>query len=105
FTGDADEKEALRRKLARIRAQLLGPSWAPLVELLVARVAICWLDAWYSDLLALADEGGGTPDYYAMRQSRAHRRLLSSRRTLAVCRRLAVTTVRATVAMVTPNIK
>jgi hypothetical protein len=44
-------QEALRRKLELLRAELAGPTPMPLERLLVERVAACWLQLHYAEML------------------------------------------------------
>jgi hypothetical protein len=95
ITNDPRRREALRRKLVLITADLSGPNPTAIEGLLARRAALCWLDAYYMDILSSLSMGVDTADstlgeYYQRRQSRAHRRLLSACKTLAACRRLAL---------------
>jgi hypothetical protein len=98
ITDDPRQREALRRKLELIRADLAGPKPTAIEGLLARRVAFCWLDAYYMDMLSsLTMRAGGfdssLSEYYQRRQNRAHRRLLSACKALATCRRLALPSI------------
>jgi hypothetical protein len=103
ITNVPRQREALKRKLLLITAEQAGPNPTAIERLLARRVALCWLDAYYMDILSsLMIETGSADfslsDYYQRRQSRAHRRLLSACKTLAVCRRLALPVVESCLA-------
>lgn len=83
--------EAMKRKLADLKAELAGPSPLPLERLLVERIAIAWLQVHYLDL----EVAGGlattnTPQavYAQRRLDSANRRYLQGLRQLATVRRL-----------------
>jgi hypothetical protein len=90
--------EALRRRLATMRAELGGPAPSPLEALLVRRVLACWLQAQHADLEAarLLEQGTvslTSASYSLKRQDRANARFLAAARSLAVVRRLLAPTV------------
>jgi hypothetical protein len=102
ITNDPRRREALRRKLVLITADLSGPNPTAIEGLLARRAALCWLDAYYMDMLSSLTIGSGAvdsdlSDYYQRRQSRAHRRLLSACKALAVCRKLAIDTIQSSI--------
>jgi hypothetical protein len=85
-------REAIARKLARVRGDLEGPDPSPVERLLAKRAAVCWLAAYEADLAcqgwdALAGDKVAT--YFERRRDGAHRRLLSALRALGVLRKLA----------------
>lgn len=93
-TGEhALHRAALTDRLAQLRAELAGPSPAPVERLLVERVALCWLAMYYED--AHDAQQGTRPTSWAAslnRQRRAEvaqRRFLAAVRTLETVRRLA----------------
>jgi len=94
-------KEAVRAKLAVLRAELEGPECPPLERLLVQRILACWLQVTYADA-KYADEASrltlAQGDYFQRRQDRAHRRLLSAIRTLAMVRKLPLPLLQLNVA-------
>jgi hypothetical protein len=82
-TDDRRQQEAFGRKLALLKTDLAGPNPTAIVKLLPTRVVLCWLDAYYMDMLsflALQTESVdfSLSDYYQRRPSRAHRRLNSA---------------------------
>jgi hypothetical protein len=102
ITDNPRRKEAIRRKVAILTEELAGPNPAAIEKLLAGRVALCWLDSHYMDMMSYLSMGVVAPDstvgeYYQRRQNRAHRRLISASKALAVCRRLAFDSVRAQV--------
>jgi hypothetical protein len=102
ITNNLHQREATRRKVAKLRADLEGPTPTAIEKLLVARVAILWLYLTYLDrnyfILSdnpAADVSPSLDEFYQRRRSRANRWFLSSCRTLAVVRGLALPAVQA----------
>jgi hypothetical protein len=99
-------KEALRRKLELLRAELAGPSPSPLEQLLADRAATCWL--WLHDLeIRLAQAKDLTIPQAEYRQravDRAHKRYLAALKTLALVRKLALPVLQINVARRQTNI-
>ncbi len=93
-------QEAVYREMAKMHEELAGPAPTPLERLLVERVLLCWLHVHYADAIYaqqiknLNREWG---EYLQRRQDRAHRRYLSSIRTLAQVRRLLTPPVQVNV--------
>ncbi len=85
-------KGALQRRMKTLRAELEGPNPTPIERLLAERAAFCWLVVWrYEEHLASANElTFKQGDYHQRRIDAAHRRFLSSVRTLATVRKLAL---------------
>jgi hypothetical protein len=86
-------REALRRKLAALRAELAGPTPTPIERLLAERAALCWLAVYEFEAAAAQQLGPialALADYYQRRIDRAHKRYLTALRTLATVRKLAV---------------
>src|SRR5205823_2992827 len=96
--------EALRRKVEQLRQELLGDSPTPLEKLLVERVTVCWLQVYYLDAIyARQTKQNGGMSWVAdlghqRRQDRAHRRYLTSLRTLAQVKRLLVPSIQVNIA-------
>ena len=86
-------KEGVERRLEAMKQELLSLAPSPLERLLVDRIAVCWLQVQYSDMMYVQRLEQGMSleqgEYYQRRQDRAHRRLLSAIRTLATVRKLA----------------
>ena len=82
--------EALRRNLRQLENDLAGTKPSAIEKLLVRRIAICWLQVAHADCLsAQADDVPVSHANYLQRnQDQAHRRLLSSIKTLATVRRM-----------------
>ncbi len=97
-------QEAIERQVARMRADLLGPSPAPLERLLAERVVACWLQVYYLETTYAQrlEKAGATnwanDDGHQRRQERAHRRYLSAIKALAQVRRLLVPMVQVNIA-------
>ena len=76
----SDFQDAVKEKLAAVRAELTDPEASPLERLLVDRVALCWLQVYTADLVyAVASKEGETlaqGAYYDRRLDRAQRRYL-----------------------------
>ncbi len=85
-------KEAVKRKLAMMRAELAGPSPTPLEMLLVDRIVTCWLQVQSADIAAAQTTNCPLElaDFQQRRQARAHRRYLSAIKMLATVRKLAL---------------
>jgi hypothetical protein len=90
--GNVLAREAVRRKLDKVRAELEGPNPTPLERLLAERVSICWFVAnWYEESFVNKDSLSlPLADFYQRRIDRAHRRFLSDVETLARVRKLAL---------------
>ena len=85
-------QEAVRHKMAELRAELLGDRPSALERLLVERIVVCLLHAYHADI-----QSGNTEsmtlkwaEYLQRQQDRAHRRYESAIKTLAAVRRLAL---------------
>jgi hypothetical protein len=82
--------ESLMRKLAAVKADLMGESASPLETLLAGRIAACWLQVSYYDALT-AQTKQATPaqmKQLQQQQDSAHRRYLAALKTLATVRKL-----------------
>lgn len=103
--GDTKTQEGLARELDEFAADLAGPTPpSPVERILIETAALCW----YALRLAEGHYAGraASKDGFSLAQSdhaqrridRAHRRLLSTLKTLAQVRRLAVPAVQINVA-------
>lgn len=93
-------QEAVHQEMARMHEELAGPAPTPLERLLVERVLLCWLHVHYADVIyaqKMKDLSREWGEYFQRRQDRAHRRYLSSIRTLAQVRRLLTPPVQVNV--------
>jgi hypothetical protein len=98
--GNVLAQEAMRRKIATVRAELEGDSPTPVERLLAERASLCWFMVyWYESTYANAD---GWPKHQVELQQRkidrAHARFLSAVRTLAQVRKLAVPALQVNIA-------
>ena len=98
--GNVLAQEAMRRKIAAVRAELEGESPTPVERLLAERASLCWFMAnWHESVFTNA---GGWPEHQAELQQRkidrAHARFLSAVRTLAQVRKLAVPALQVNIA-------
>ena len=99
-TDDPVRQEALRRHAAMVRDELAGPAPTAVEKVLAERIAVCYLDAYYADLLVYGDEeeDEGTTvlaaEYYQRRQDRAHRRYMNAIEELARVRRMETASIR-----------
>jgi hypothetical protein len=104
---DLAAREALTRKLGLLRAELAGPSPTPLERLLVERVAACWLQLHYADIFLAQQMGNLTlaqGEYHQRSRDRAHGRYLTSIKTLAAVRKLAVPVLQVNIARKQVNV-
>jgi hypothetical protein len=84
---------AIARKCAALTTELAGPQPSPLERLLIERIAICWLQLSYAEVLYaknIQDLGFQQAEHYEQRVSKAQARYLAAIRTLAQVRRLGV---------------
>lgn len=90
--GNVAMQEGLTKKLAEMRADLLGADPTPLERQLVDRVVLCWLAVHDAELRAAlaTDLAPGQGDYWQRRITHAHKRHLSAIKTLATVRKMAV---------------
>jgi hypothetical protein len=89
--GNPVKQKSLKITLEQMREELAGPNPSPLEILGAERVASCWLQLHYAELLYDQELPKLTliqDDYYQKRLDRLHRRYLSSMRSLAQVRKL-----------------
>jgi hypothetical protein len=91
--SDLLRAECLARKLAALKVELTGPNPTPVEKLVVARIAIAWLQVHSADLEATAvlirDNGATTLSVYAQKRlDSANRRYLQCLRSLEILRRI-----------------
>src|SRR5262245_1492710 len=93
-------REALPRKLELLRAELAGSDPPPLERLLVERVVACWLHLHHLELIYAGKESLSVQlgAYYERCLWAAERRYLTSIRTLALVRTLAVPVLQVNIA-------
>jgi hypothetical protein len=93
-TGDDPlTQEAMERQLVVVREELAGANPTPMERLLAERAALCWFYAYFADTLYAQNLKGSSlamKEHLQKLQDRTHRRFLSSVRTLALVRRLAL---------------
>jgi hypothetical protein len=100
-------REALQRKVELLRAELGGPAPAPLERLLVERVVACWLQLHLADVFLAQQNGKLSPrqaEYHERARDRAHKRYLSSIKTLVLVRKLAVPVLQINIARKQVNV-
>ncbi len=89
--GHALGKEAAMRRATELEAELAGPDASPLEKLLAGHVTVAWLAAAEAEATAAAN-GKAAPlpraDFLDRRRDRAHKRLESALKTLAIVRKL-----------------
>jgi hypothetical protein len=85
-------QEAVRHKMAELRAGLLGDQPSALERLLVERIVVCWLHVNHADeqYFNMGSRELAWAEYRQRNRDRAHRRYLSAIRALATVRRLAL---------------
>ena len=100
FGKNLGAKEALVLKLARLRDELAGAEPTPIERLLAERTASCWLIVYeYERQYANAGQlEMRQAEFHQRRIDAAHRRFLSSLKTLATIRRLAIPAIQVNVA-------
>lgn len=89
--NDPLTQKSLEITLEDMREELAGPNPSPLEILGAERVASCWLQLHYAELLYAQELPKFTlsqDDYYQKRLDRLHRRYLSAMRSLAQVRKL-----------------
>ena len=95
-------QEAVFRKLALIRDELLGPNPTPIERLLAERVATCWLhvqeaEIWYAEHSSKPGSFAQA-DFDQRRLNAANKRYLAALKTLAQVRKLAVPVLQLNIA-------
>ena len=106
FGKNLAAREALVRKLALLRAELAGPDPAPIERLLAERAAFCWMTV-YEYERQYANSGQllpGQAEFHQRRIDAAHRRFLSSLKTLSTVRRLAPAAIQVNIAREQVNV-
>lgn len=91
FAGDnLVVQEAVRHKLAAVRAELAGPGPSPLERLLVERVALCWLQVYHADSCSARARvcDLARRDFCDRQQSKAQARYLAAVKALVTVRKL-----------------
>jgi hypothetical protein len=91
-------QEAIGRKIDAVRAELEGPNPTPIEKLLAERAAVCWFIVYWHENSFLES------DVHQQRIDRAHARFLSSLRTLAQVRKLAVPALQVNIARSQVNV-
>jgi hypothetical protein len=84
-------QEAVQRKLAELKKELVGPSPTPVEKILIERIGVSWLQVYQLDIQATVGLGAtSTPQgvYAQKKLDSAHRRLLLAVKQLAVVRKL-----------------
>jgi hypothetical protein len=93
-------REAMHRQLAKVRQELGGPNPTVIESLLASRAALCWFAVGSFEARYARERNGLTIAEDRRHQKRidqAHQRLLSSLRTLAAVRKLALPTLQMNV--------
>jgi hypothetical protein len=93
ITDDPFRRECLRRNAVRLQKELAGDHPSPIERILAERVAVCYLDTYYSDMLAISNSNLVHGDITQRRQDRAQRRYLQAIRALAECRKIEASTI------------
>ena len=88
---DVFTQEAIPRNLKTMRKDIAGENPSPLERLLTERIALCWLELQYFEVIYSQSIGQLTipqGDHHQRRIDKAHRRYLSSIKTLAQIRKM-----------------
>ena len=105
--ADVGFKEAVRKKLELLRAELLGEQSTPVERLLVERVVACWLQVQDADARYAQGEKDATfrqSEHRQRRMDAAHRRYLAALKALALVRKLAVPALQINIASKQVNV-
>ncbi len=92
-------KEGMVRRLAEMRAELMGPEPSPLERMLAERVVTCWLQVQVAE--SAVNRSGisfAQAEYDQKCLDRAHKRHLSAIKALATVRRLQAPAVQVNIA-------
>jgi hypothetical protein len=100
--GDEKTKATLREDISDVAAKLAGPTPSPVERVLADTAATCWFayrlhEAQYADNVTSEGMSFAQSEHAQRRMDRAHRRFLSTIKTLATVRRLAVPAVQINV--------
>jgi len=88
---DVFTQEAIPRNLKAMREEIAGENPSPLERLLAERITVCWLELQYFQAIYSQNMSKLTitqSDYHQRRIDKAHRRYLSSIKTLAQIRKM-----------------
>ena len=99
-------RSAIPRKMARLRAELEGPSPNAIERLLAERAVFCWLVVWQYESIPIgaAEMTVSQSEFHQRRIDAAHRRFLSAVRTLAQVRKLAIPSIQVNVGVNQVNV-
>jgi hypothetical protein len=89
--GDLMVEECVPHNLKEMKKELAGDDPLPLEKLLVERIAVCWLELQYFEILYAQNMGNISivqSEHHQKRLDKAHKRYLSSIRTLAQIRKM-----------------
>jgi hypothetical protein len=101
--GNAKTKASLKEELCDVAAKLSGPSPSPTESVLAETAATCWFafrmhEAQYAGNITADGMSLAQSEHAQRRMDRAHRRFLSTVKTLAAVRRLALPALQINVA-------
>jgi hypothetical protein len=101
--GNNESKELLRDELCEFRDKLAGPNPSPIETVLADTAATCWFafrmhEAQYAGTVSGDGMSLTQSEHAQRRMDRAHRRFLSTLKTLASVRRLALPALQINVA-------
>lgn len=89
-------EQSTRKKLQTLLKEISGSNPSPLARLLDERVVVCWLQVHHLDSIyaqQMNNLSNRQQEFYQRSQERAHRRYMSSIRTLAQVRKLELPAV------------
>lgn len=96
---DAETREALMQDINDLCVSLAGPTPSPVERVLAETASLCWFDLRHAEAQCTGKAMTFAQSDHAQRRiDRAHRRLMSTLRTLAQVRRLAFPTVQVNLA-------
>jgi hypothetical protein len=96
ISDDPYTRECLRLKVGRLQHELAEDAPSPIEKILAERVAVRYLDTYYSDMLADSTCNLAAGDLSQRRQDRAQRRYLQAVKGLAECRKIEASTIQGT---------
>ena len=101
YSKDLLSQEVIRRQIREVVSELAGPNPTAIERMLARRAALCWVAVNFAETTFANSLSRGTTlsqsDHNQRRLDRAHRRLLSSLKTLAAVRRVPLTAVQVNV--------
>lgn len=98
--------EGIRHRIAVMRRELEGPNPSPIERLLIDRVVATWLQIQQADIRCAQTKASDTKraNFYRKRQESAHRRHLSSIKSLAQVRKMGLPALQVNIGLNQTNV-